>query len=772
MENKNTKYYVDVVPYFPSFEDYYNTEKTFGHFSDDGAVYTVTDKNTPRPWVQMLYNDRFASAIANRGEGYTVYERFCNRITRFFNSELFMPRHPDGKRILELKNEDTGEAFNLFDSGSLVCNITPNYVEFLSTAMGIDCKIKVFVTKDDPCECWLITLKNTDGSAKNITLRAEQVWSFMDYKGSKAPCTDVVTENIDSGIFATANISGKYYPTLYGAFSITDCTDKNVDTVTEKQLTTHRHLDPVYKDFTYKVASVYTKATVSDTFEFCVVSAVSHDGSEVLELCKKYTDVTTAKAELLAVCEKREALFSNNTCNIPDKNMERFLNIWLKHQVGLTYLYNRNNENGGYRDVMQDCWGALLISPDYSKRRIIEALSFVYPDGHTMRVFDSKTGVAMPQDFVDCPLWAPATVCQYVKETGDLEFLNKTLPYFESDKVGTVEEHLWTMLDHAYNLRGENGLLLLRDGDWLDGLAGINHDGSATSAWATMQGFWAQSILAELEDAVGNTDKAKTLRERNEEYRKAVREVAWDGDWYVYGFKCDGTPIGSRKCREGKIYLNAQSWALLSGLETDPVRIAKMRRAVDTYLTTPYGPCLLYPPYVNDTDCGRISRQAPGTYANSAIYLHAATFKVYGDIAAGDPDTAYDTWSRTVPNHPDNPDCRRTSEPFCTGNVHFGPDSDAFGMNLHTWFTATPAWLLHGGFDEILGVKAGLFGLEITPHAPSDWNEYQVTRLYRGKKYNLNFKRGENKGIFVDGKKIADSVIPLDSLFDTFEIIY
>ncbi len=771
MENKNTKYYVDVVPYYPSFEDYYNTEKTFGQFNDSGDTYTVTDKNTPRPWVQMLYNDRFASAIANKGEGYIIYERFCNRITRFYNSELFMPRHLDGRRILELENEDTGEKINLFDTDSLVCKVNPAYVEFSGLELGIDYKIKVFVAENDPCECWLVSLKNK-GASKNIKLRAEQTWSFMDYKGTKMPCTDVEICKTDLGLVATANTESKYYSKFFGAFAITGCTDKDAHTITEKQLTTHRCFDPVYKDFTYRVANIFTKTTLDDSFEFCVVSSVSHKSREVLELSQKYTDVTTAKSEFVSVGENKKQLFSNNTCKIPDKNMERFLNTWLKHQVGLTYLYNRNNENGGYRDVMQDCWGALLISPDYSKRRIIEALSFVYPDGHTMRVFDSKTGVAMPQDFVDCPLWAPATVSQYVKETGDSEFLNMVLPYFESDKNGTVEEHLWTMLDHAYNLRGDNGLLLLRDGDWLDGLAGINHDGTATSAWATMQAFWAQKILAELEDAIGNTDKAKILRERNEEYRKIVREVAWDGNWYVYGFKCDGTPIGSHKCREGRIYLNAQSWAMLSGIETDPVRIKKMRRAVDTYLTTPYGPCLIYPPYVNDSDCGRISRQAPGTYANSAIYLHAATFKVFGDIASGENDAAYDTWCRTVPNHRDNPDCRRTSEPFCTGNVHFGPDSDAFGMNLHTWFTATPAWLLHGGFGEILGVKAGICGLEITPHAPTDWDEYSVCRIYRGKKYNINFKRGDNKGIYADGKKIADKVIPLDCPFDTFDIYY
>ena len=96
-------------------------------------------------------------------------------------------------------------------------------------------------------------------------------------------------------------------------------------------------------------------------------------------------------------------------------------------------------------------------------------------------------------------------------------------------------------------------------------------------------------------------------------------------------------------------------------------------------------------------------------------------------------EEAYDLFMRLIPNHIDNPDSRRTSEPFCTGNVHYGVNNERFGMNLFSWFTATPAWLIHGGFDEILGVKAQFDGLLVEPCVPDDWNEYSVKRLYRGK---------------------------------------
>jgi len=45
-----------------------------------------------------------------------------------------------------------------------------------------------------------------------------------------------------------------------------------------------------------------------------------------------------------------------------------------------------------------------------------------------------------------------------------------------------------------------------------------------------------------------------------------INRNAWDGAWYVRAFDNYGKVIGSKKCREGKIYLNSQSWAILSGV--------------------------------------------------------------------------------------------------------------------------------------------------------------------------------------------------------------
>ncbi|MBQ9112559.1 MAG: hypothetical protein IJY08_03160 [Clostridia bacterium] len=781
---KNTQersYAIDSRICYTDYDTYCDTSKEFGYFSEDGACYTITDPNTPRQWLNMLYNDKFISVIANRGEGYTAFGGFYNRVTKYYKREFYIVRDLDGKRLLEAIDLESGRTVNLFDSPNIICKVRAGCSEFIGEVDGIAFSVKVFVPRDAYCECWIAQIRNTGNRDRRLRLHAQQAWAFnntLNVYGSKKPCENLAVERIDHGYFAKGDGLGLPFDTMYGAFAFEDMTCGYVEKKREKVLASKKK-DPVaYKDYCYTYVNLYTDILlpVGGTLTRTVVSASSDKCEEVTSSITRYLSSKCAEkacSDTLAYWEKE---FSYNTCSLPDKNSERFLNVWLKYQLGLTYLYNRNTQNAGFRDVLQDVWGAMLIRPDYSAARMDESLSHLYSDGHSVRGYDSYAGITNKADFVDCPLWAPAMVLQYLKETGDLSYIDRPLPYIDTDDTDTVEAHLWKTVNYAYGHRGENGLLLMRDGDWLDGLAGINQNGTATSAWATMQAYWAQDCMAQIYDAVGNEEKAEIMRLRNAEYKSAVRDAAWDGKWYVYGFKSDGLPVGSRRCAEGKIYLNPQTWAIFTGIEDDPGRIKSMVTAVNTYLTTMFGPLLLYPPYVNDKTCGNLANQLPGTFANASVYLHAASFKVYSDIARGEYDEAYDTFIRLLPNHPDNSDCRRTSEPYCTGNVHFGPDSERFGMNLFSWFTATPAWLIHAGFEKMLGAEADFDGLRICPCVPSDWNEYSVKRLYRGQEYRLSFRRSsqnEKKGIYThDGVYIDSTLISADSPGGDYRILY
>ena len=339
--------------------------------------------------------------------------------------------------------------------------------------------------------------------------------------------------------------------------------------------------------------------------------------------------------------------------------------------------------------------------------------------------------------------------------------IDTNVGYYNSKKIDTVLDHILLSLDYLYHSRGKNGLILMRRGDWLDGLSGISEYGEATTVWGTIATFNAQNIIAELCERIGKNDIAQMLRKRSAEYKEIVNTVGWDGNWYIRAF-IDDEPVGSSKCIEGKIFVNSQSWALLSGICDDQEKIKRMYRSISTYLDTPYGPELLAPAYTQYKSKWGLKTQ-PGTFANGGIYLHAASFKAVADCVVGNYDDAYDLITRILPGHCDNCDSRRTSEPYAVGNVYYGHDHRCHGMNLYTWFTATPSWIIHCGFEYLLGVFADYDGIKIEPHSIADWDEYSVKRFVKGTNYSIKFKKGEDKGIFVDGKKIKGNIVKSDN---------
>ena len=516
---KERTYSIDVRSLYPDFEDYYNTSKKFGHFSEDGKKYTITDSRTPRQWMNILFNDNFGSIVANHGEGFTAFGRFNVRVTRYYNSELYLVRELDGKRILNVRDEETGEVIDLFGSDDVTVNVTPGCSEFIGEQNGIEYRVRVFVPRNDNCECWLVELKNNSKSARKLTVCAQQTWVFHNNScwGAGKPSENVVVEESENGFYATAEDLNLPFDKLYGAFEIENCTNAYKQTKREKTRCNAKRDPAQYKDFVYNFVNVFSTLTLQpgEIIKRTIVSAASESIDETKASAKKLTDSTAAEAALSEVKSYWEKELDYNTCKLPDKNMERFLNTWLKYQLAMTYLYNRAEYNGGYRDVLQDSWGAMLINPKHGIRRVIEAMGFIYPDGHGVRSYDSRGGISIKDHFVDCPLWAPCAIAQYIKETGDFSVLDIEAPYLNSTEKGTVEEHLWRLLEYPYTHRGANGLTLMYDGDWLDGLTGINQNGTATSAWATIQAFWAQNLMAEVYEAKGELDKAKLLRERS-----------------------------------------------------------------------------------------------------------------------------------------------------------------------------------------------------------------------------------------------------------------
>ncbi len=745
---------LDERQYAPDFaysdtpaDEYYNKTDTFGYFTEDGTTYVIERRDTPRPWLAYLVNDKVYSCLTNLGGGYLRHARGYN-ITKQWERDWYYTHEPCGKRLVLI--EVDGKTVNFFDEAeNFLEYVSVGSVKFVGDIGDLHIELTMFVPNELPCEAWQMRLQSA--APKTVKITVEQEWQFAFFLAKEKAPTDVTAgKNVvwarKYGFVCPFAMSGD--ATASWSKSIQNRQFKAED---EDQEIITGHLERTL--------------TVNGAADVYVVSGAGYGEKEGADGLTMLNPAVFA-AEFAAMQAKWEKRIRRNFCKTPHENFDRFVNYWLKNQLQLTYYFDRSHPVVGYRDSLQDAWGYMLVEPETAINKVLCTLDHMLPDGRCPRQYYRWADEGHDfRDFSDSIIWVGEAITGYIKETGDFAVLDKEIGFLGSDEKATVAEHLLRGFDSLYHLRGKNGLVLMRAGDWLDSLEGMRRYGEDnTSVFVTVGAFHAQNLLAELFDFVGRTDDAALLRARSAEYKEIVNRVAWDGNWFAYAYFEDGEPVGGAQNLEGKIHANVQTWAIFSGIVDDPKRIRSIEKAMNRYLQTPFGPMLFYPPYVLYGErIGRTQNQRAGTLENGGVYNHAAGFKVFADVARGDYDDALDTFLRAVPNHPDNSDRCRTGEPYAVGNVYYGANHHRFGMNLFTWWTATVAWLMHGAFEQILGVKSGYAGLELEAHVPDDWERYEANKLYRGTMYHIVFERTDGeKGVWVDGVKQASNIVKAD----------
>ncbi len=740
----NRQYAPDFIYSDTPADDYYNKTDTFGHFTADGSTYIIERRDTPRPWLAYMANDKVYSCVTNIGGGYFRHARGYN-ITKQWERDWYYTYNPCGKRMVLMEMD--GKSVNFFDEAeNFIEYVSVGSVKFVGDIGDLHVELTIFVPNERPCECWKIHLESA--TPKTVKITAEQEWQFAFFLAKE----DVPTDASVDGNIVLARKYGFVCP-----FAMSG------DAVASYSIgMQNRGMKDTDKDQEITTAHLERTLTVDGHADVYIVSGAGYgedEGTDVLALL----DAEVFAQEFAAMEAKWDTRIHRNYCKTPHENFDRFVNYWMKNQLQLTYYFDRSHPVVGYRDSLQDAWGYMLVEPETAIDKVMCTLGHMLPDGRCPRQYYRWADEGHDfRDFSDSIIWVGEAITSYIKETGDFAVLDKEIGFLGSDEKATVAEHLLRGFDSLYHLRGTNGLVLMRAGDWLDSLEGMRRYGEDnTSVFVTVGAFHAQNLLAELFDHVGRQGDAALLRARSAEYKEIVNRVAWDGNWFAYAYFEDGEPVGGAENLEGKIHANIQTWAIFSGIVDDPKRIRSIEKAMNRYLQTPFGPMLFYPPYVLYGErIGRTQNQRAGTLENGGVYNHAAGFKVFADVARNDYDDALDTFLRAIPNHPDNSDRCRTSEPYAIGNSYCGANHHRFGMNLFTWWTATVAWLMHGAYEQILGVKAGYAGLELEAHVPDEWTHYEVDKLYRGTMYHITFERTDgDTGIWLDGVKQAGRVV-------------
>ncbi|OYV88378.1 MAG: hypothetical protein B7Z63_00630 [Ignavibacteriae bacterium 37-53-5] len=297
--------------------------------------------------------------------------------------------------------------------------------------------------------------------------------------------------------------------------------------------------------------------------------------------------------------------------------------------------------------------------------------------------------------------------------------------------------------------------------DWNDCL----NLGGGQSAMVSFMHYWALRYLIEAAEFLGYENDVQEYSKMAEAVRESVERELWDGEWYARGVTRAGIKIGVKANDEGKIFLESNSWAGLSGAAS-PERARKAMDAVHKYLASPYGVHLNWPTYTEpNDDIGYVTRVYRGIKENGSIFSHPNPWAVIAECKLGRGKLAMKLYDALLPYNQNDMIEIRQSEPYSYCQFVMGKDHTAYGRARHPWLTGSGGWSYTAATKYILGIRPSYEGLVIDPCIPSDWNGFEVDRQWRGASYHIVVSNPEHvekgvKSIRVNGKPV-EGLVPI-----------
>jgi cellobiose phosphorylase len=766
----------------------------YGHFSTDGAEFIITRPDTPMPWINVLSNGDYGLTISQAGGGYSWRTHASlNRITRW---DQDLTRDPWGK-FLYLRDADTGEIWSPTPqpAGTGLKDYQvrhgQGYTIFAGRNAATASWLTVFVPFDDPVEVWRLRLKNLGTAQRRL-----RVFSYLEWLLGAAPDwhrefhrTFIETRyHVPSETLLASKVlwelpgeSGPHwnrdwpYVAFHGVSHPTAGfeTDKTTFlgrngsfeapvSVRKGMLEGHegRWGDPVAS------LLVSVDLAADDEAELIYTVGAADNEEQALALAERYRSAETVDAALEEVQRFWQGVREDLIIKTADPALDRMA-LWLPYQVISGRLWGRSAyyQTGGafgFRDQLQDSLIWLLLGrPESTLNQIRSHARHQFKEGIVLHWWHPLAETGLRSKYSDDLLWLPYVVLEYLEETADWGALDEVIPFYDEGE-GSLREHCERAIDKALERRSERGLPLILEGDWNDGLNATGAQGQGESI------FVAHFLYGILRRWAGLPTVDEELQRRYLEaadaLHEAVNEHAWDGHWFWRATTDAGRVLGSSEDDEARIFLNAQTWAVLSGIAPE-ARGREALKSAGRLLYQPYGPLLFTPAFATpDPGIGYLSRYAPGVRENGGVYVHAACWAVLAERQLHGVQAAYDLWRSFCPAHRGQDPDSYVAEPYVMpGNVQ-GPESPHAGQGGWSWYTGSGQWYLRALVEGVLGIRATAEGLKVDAALPEGWDEFSVQRRFRGATYNVRIRRAgtdEIPEVLVNGESYDHAVLPL-----------
>lgn len=792
----------------------------YGYFDEANREYVITKPNTPAPWANYLGSPEYGAIISNNAGGYSFVKSGANgRISRYvFNGE------DKPGRYIYLRDDETGDYWSNswqpvskdLSTYHSECRHGTAYTVIKSDYSNISTEALYYVPLNKTHEVWRVKVTNND-----IKQRTISAFGFIEFTNESFYENDQVnlqytlfitktyfkrnkilqTINENSGKDAEGSNHQERFFGLVGQEIVSYNGDKTAflgryhgyhnPIAVEKGM-----CDNVLNYNSNACGALHTilELRPGETKEFVLVLG-RKTNKEADLLLKQYEDASIVENELEELKTYWHSKLSNFVVNTPDINFNNMVNTWNAYQCFITFIWSRaasfiycGLRNGyGYRDTVQDIQGIIHLDPELAAEKIRFMLSaqvnnggglplvkFTHNAGHEDTPDDMSyvQATGHPAYRADDALWLFPTILKYIGETGNKAFLNEVIPYANKEE-GTVYDHLKRAIQFSMERSGNHGMPAGLHADWNDCLR-LGKKGEST--FVALQLYYAMSILRNFAVDKNDTAYIEFLNKAQKELGDKIQTLCWEDDRFIRGYKEDGQVIGSKHDLEASMWVNPQSWAVISGFASEE-QAEKALESVHRELNTKYGVRIMAPSYRDHAFEGAMAILFnPSTKENGGIFSQPQGWIILAEALMGHGNRAYEYFTESSPaTQNDNADVR-VLEPYVHGQFTESVESPFEGRSHVHWLTGTASTVMVGCIEGILGMRPDPDGLLIAPAIPSEWPEVTITKQFRGKELNITIKNPDGlqssyKECFLNGEKLDKNYVRADQLKDKNDIL-
>ncbi len=796
----------------------------YGYFDDKAREYVITEPKTPWPWINYLGNKDFFSLISNFAGGYSFYkDAKFRRITRYRYNGVPMDA---GGRYFYIKDGDTvwnpswkpcKTPLDFYE-----CRHGMNYTVITGEKNGLEARALFFVPLDTHAEITKLTLTNKTDRPRSFKLFSLIEWCLWN----AATDMENFQRNFSTG---EVEIDGStiYHKTEYKerrnhyAFYTVNAPVDGFDTDRETFIGLYNGFDEpdaVMEGHSRDSVAHGWSPIASQMLDITLAPGESRDLVFMLGYIENPQDQKWESTGVINKAPARELmarfdtaakvdqafgelrrywdnLLDRFTVHTSDERLDRMVNIWNQYQCMITFCFSRSAsffESGigrgmGFRDSNQDLVGFVHQIPGRARERIIDIASTQFPDGgcyHQYQPLTKRGNNDIGGGFNDDPMWLIFGTVAYIKETGDFSILDEPVP-FDNQPGSEVPlmEHLRVSFDHVINNLGPHGLPLIGRADWNDCLNLNCFSNDPNESFQTTEnkseGSKAESLMiagqfviygreyAALCRHLGMEEEAARADRYVSEMAEAVKLHGWDGEWFLRAYDFYGNKVGSHENKEGKIFIESQGWCTMAGIGLKEGLVELSLDAVKKYLDTEHGIVLNNPAFTEYVmEYGEISTYPAGYKENAGIFAHNNPWVIIGETVLGRGNRAWEYYSKICPAFIEEKSDLHKVEPYVYCQMTAGKDAARPGEAKNSWLTGTAAWNWYAITQFILGIRPGYDGLEIDPCIPDSWNGYEVSREFRGARYDISVVNPAHvcrgvRTLKVNGEFIEGNIIPL-----------